>query len=310
LSPSTILEYAIRRLYFSQPAVESWYQRHKTVRLRHRAKAAEWDGSALRRLLESEIPTRVDIMLHSSMAGLGPGASAPVVLDAIGELVGSDRTLLIPSHPKLRVGADGIQEYDVHRSPSTVGLLSELARRSPEFLRSRHPISSVAARGPRATQYLANNLNEDKPLPHGIYSPYARLAQMGGFVVCLGVPFEKSLTLMHVSEETLDGDFPVRIEFLEIPVRVIEESGSRVWIIRVRSHRMIPHISMWRLRRDLLATGAVRRFTINGIVTDVVDASAVVRFMRGRALESGYPFMFLPRNRSRPASKAAVVRND
>jgi aminoglycoside N3'-acetyltransferase len=297
VSVPCILEFAIRRLYFSQPAVEAWYQRHKTHRLEHRSLAARWDAAALRRLLGSEIPTTADIMLHSSMAGLGPATLAPDVLDVFLDVVGGQRTLLIPTHPRLRVTADGVQEYDVRRSPSTVGLLSEIARRSSGFVRSRHPISAVAVRGPRAAEYLAGNLNENKPLPHGIDSPYARLAQQGGFVVCLGVPFEKSLTLIHVSEETLDADFPRRIEFIEVPIRVIAEEGPRTWTVRVRSRRMIPHISMWTLRRDLPAIGAVRRFTVNGLLVDVVDAAAVVRFMRERALQDGYPFMFLPRRR-------------
>ena len=286
-------EFLLRRAYFSLPAVVAWYQRRKTRGLEAGAASARWDPPALRRLLESEIPRGADLMLHSSMAGLGASTSPQDVLDSFLEFCRGD--LLIPSHPRLRAGLDGVLEYDPRRAPSTVGLVSELARRAAGFQRSRHPISAVAVRGPAAAFYLENNLNESRPLPHGVDSPYARLAERGGYAVCLGVPFDKCLTMIHVSEETLDAAFPRAIRFDELRVRVLEAGGDSTWTVRVRSRKMLPFVSMRQILRDLPAIGAVRRFTVGGTLVDIVDCGHVVRFMRERAADSGYPYVCLRR---------------
>jgi len=289
------VEYAIRRLYFAQPALESWYQRVKVRRLRTHARDSRFTPAQLRDLLEREVPRDADIMVHSSMAGLGEGTSPQAVLQVLREFCGSERTLLFPTNPRLRRGPDGVLTYDPARSPSTVGLLSELARRTPGFVRSLHPISSVAARGPRADHYLDGNLNDQRPLPHGIFSPYARLAAAGGITVCLGVPFEKCLTMIHVAEESLDAGFPRRLRFDDMAVRVGATPESAIWTVRVRSRNMLPQLSMWSLHRDLPAVGAVRRRDLGGVLVDIADSRAVVDFMRSRALRDGYPYMHLRR---------------
>ena len=295
----SLLEYSIRRVYFSLPRVEAWYQRYKPKRLARHAATVSCDLETFRRTLEDHIPPRVDIMLHSSMAGIGRNRPPVAWLELLREFCGAERTLLVPSHPRLRPGSDGIPEYDPRRAPSTIGLISELARRSPEFERSLHPISSMASSGPATRFYLDGNLNERKPLPHGVDSPYARFAERGGVAICLGVPFDKCLTMIHVAEETLDDGFPLAVVFEEVPMRVKVQESWTPCIVRRRSRRMIPHISMWSLRRDLVRIGAVRQVRPGGLLVDIVDCARVVAFMRERAAIDGYPYLFLSRRRSR-----------
>ena len=70
--------------------------------------------------------------------------------------------------------------------------------------RSLHPYNTVAAFGPWPARLLHDNLNDFKPLPHGIHSAYYRFCQRNGLVVGIGVRLGLCLTLIHTAEETRD----------------------------------------------------------------------------------------------------------
>jgi len=291
---SNLLEYIVRLFYFSCPAMISWYKHHNVGILKKNVKnQLKWRPEAVLECLNKEIPSSSDILLHSSMAGIGEGVSPFSVLKLFQQFCGADRTLLLPSHPVLKSGKDGVLEYDPERSPCSVGLIPEFARRKSSFERSKHPLSSVVAQGPSARFYLADNLNKHKPLPHGIYSPYARLAENDGFAVCFGVPFIKSLTMIHVAEETLDDKHPIPGLFEELTVRVAENGIWKDYCVRRRKEQFQPNISMQSVKRDLVACGAVKRFDIDGRHLDIASCRKVVEYMKKRALENGYPYMFM-----------------
>lgn len=291
---SNLLEYAVRSLYFSCPPMVSWYKRCKVGILKRKIKDHMlWRPEAVLKCLNTEIPRLADILLHSSMAGIGEGVSPFNVLKLFEEFCGADRTLLLPSHPVLKDGREGFLEYDPKRSPSSVGLIPEIARRRSGFERSNHPLSSVVAKGPSAHFYLANNLNENKPLPHGIYSPYARLAEKNGYAVCFGVSYEHILTMTHVAEEILDDQHPVDDLFEELTIRVLESGEWKNYCVRKRREKFLPNLSMQSVKRDLVACGAVKRFVIDGRHLDIISCRKVVEYMNKRALATGYPYMFV-----------------
>jgi len=291
---SNLLEYIVRLLSFSFPSVISWYKHLKVGILKRNAKnKVKWRPEAVLECLNREIPRSSDILLHSSMAGLGEGVSPFSVLKLFQQFCGAERTLLLPSHPVLKSGKDGVLEYDPERSPSSVGLIAEIARRQVSFERSKHPLSSVVAQGPSAHHYLLNNLNDLKPLPHGVYSPYARLAESDGYTVCFGVPFGSILTMTHVAEEILDDQHPVVGLFEELTIRIAEKGVWKDYCVRRRKEQLQANISMRNVRRDLVECGAVKCFVIDGRHLDIVSCRKVVEYMRQRALETGYPYMFV-----------------
>ncbi len=288
------MEYALRRLYFSNAFdIVGRYQRFKIGRLEAVATDSIWDDSALTRYLRDRIPASRDIILHCSMAGIGSTVTAQSVLDFFLSFCGEERNLLMPSHPILKEDLDGLPVYNPNRSASTVGMVSELARRRPDFSRSLHPFSSVVAYGRNAESYLAENLNGREPLPHGKSSPYARLAENEGFAICLGVPFIKCLTMIHVAEETLDQEFPKRLIFDRHAVRIEDGSCRQVHVVRKRSEQHLANISMKSIKRDLIDNGAVIVGSVNGIIVDICDCRRVVSYMKDRAIATGYPYVFI-----------------
>lgn len=144
------------------------------------------------------------VMVHSSMDELSrrvPGLNALQLVRTLRELVGEQGTLLMPTFPF--VGrqihyVDAVDEFDVRRTPSRVGLVTEVFRRSPGVVRSLHPTHSVAAWGRHAGDLVASH---HLGTAFGETSPFFRLQEHDGLVVGLGVGLREGFTILHVAEE-------------------------------------------------------------------------------------------------------------
>jgi aminoglycoside 3-N-acetyltransferase len=130
------------------------------------------------------------------------------VLASLRSAVSESGTLLMPS-----TGFDGTtvdyarsgQVFDVRRTASQMGLVTELFRRSAGTIRSLHPTHSVLASGPKADELL-----RDHPLattPCGLYSPYAKLDEARGKIALLGTGIA-AMTYYHCLEELLESLLP------------------------------------------------------------------------------------------------------
>jgi aminoglycoside N3'-acetyltransferase len=283
-------EYLVRRIYFKYPFLVNFYKSFRERTLQGSVNNTNLSIEKAHYTIKENVPLDSDIMLHCSMAGCS-GLTPHAILSMFEDLC-INKNLLLPTHPLVKMNCDGQLAYSVKKSISSVGLVSELARRRNGFIRSQHPISTVAVKGDYASEYLKNNLNESSPLPHGINSPYYRLAERNGYVVCLGVPFIKCLTMMHVAEEFLDDRFPLKGIFESLEYSVESHEGTVVRTVRRRKPSLVHHLSMNSIRRELIASGAVSSFRIEGLIIDIVDARRVVDVMTKKGLETGFPYMF------------------
>jgi aminoglycoside 3-N-acetyltransferase len=268
-------------------------------------------------------------MVHSSLdrlavvddgARLPTGQTALWLLALLREVVGPEGTLCMPTHPWHRDNpgfmfdkSELVLPYSVRKTPSSVGVLTELFRRSVGTLRSRHPLSSLAANGPRARQLLENNLNGREPLPHGRDSGYHRFCELGGRVVSVGIGLLKVLTVLHVAEEVRDETWPVAGFFYRRHFDVEDETGQRARVtVRERRPEFVRALPLRRVRRDLRAEGILVEGEMAGIPIDVVDAKALLEFMREKQRSSPYPYLLPDLARRgkapRPAPRAPVTR--
>jgi aminoglycoside 3-N-acetyltransferase len=218
------------------------------------------------------------------------------LLDAAGDRV----TLCMPTHPLYKADpgfmfdkSDLVLRYSHRRTPSRVGLLTELFRRQPGTVRSRHPLSSLAARGPRAEALLASDLDGPEPLPHGAQSSYHRFCREGGTAVSIGVAGIKSMTILHVGEEVQDQRWPIPDFFYPRRFEVEEDDGSfRVVTVRERRPEYVRSLALERMRRDLVACRLLREETLGGVRIDSADARGVLEFMLERQADSTYPYLW------------------
>jgi len=120
-------------------------------------------------------------LLHSSLSAMGwVEGGADTVIDAFLAVLDPDRgTLVLPTLCQ----ADKerrFETWDIERSPSDVGRITEIGRLRPDAIRSDHPTHSVAAIGARAQE-----ITQDHAAAHGRPSPWGPAAF--GF----GSPWEK-----------------------------------------------------------------------------------------------------------------------
>jgi len=130
--------------------------------------------------------------VHSSLSSLGNiDNKAETVLCALKESVGSSGTIMMPSHN------NPVNIWYQSAIPSKSGYLTEYFRAQTGTKRSLHPTHSCVASGPLA-EYILEGHPESGA--EGESSPFHRLAVAGGYILMIGVKYNKC-TLIHVAEE-------------------------------------------------------------------------------------------------------------
>jgi aminoglycoside 3-N-acetyltransferase len=211
-------------------------------------------------------------------------------LDAIRvmqEAVGRQGILAMPTLPFSGTAVGWVESkkvFDVRRTPSQVGLLTELFRRMPDVMRSLHPTHPVAAWGDRAAEFIAGH--HATATPCGAGSPYAKLEQWNGKILLLGTGIGV-LTFFHRVEEDIEDLMPFSPFTAEI--YVINSRDAQGATVETRNRLFDPAVSR---RRDLSflvpglkSGGGWRETRVGGLGAITVEArrvSAVCRAMAER----------------------------
>jgi aminoglycoside 3-N-acetyltransferase len=149
------------------------------------------------------------VLVHSAIDRFGAfQGTAADILATLRRAVSNAGTLLMPTIPFTGTAVDFVRSghvFDVQRTPSRVGLLTELFRRSDGVTRSLHPTHSVAAWGVHAIELIEGHLQSDTPC--GPQTPYGRLIDRRGKIVLLGVGID-TFTFFHAIEARLEGQMP------------------------------------------------------------------------------------------------------
>lgn len=134
------------------------------------------------------------------------------ILHRIQDIIGPKGNVLFPTYPN-RSPMSSYQYllqgkvFDVRRSPSYTGLLSEFARRQKGAIRSLHPTKSVCAIGPDAEELTRTHQNS--PYPYDTCSPYYKLIEYKAKIIGIGVLTEY-LSFVYTVDDALKANPPVR----------------------------------------------------------------------------------------------------
>ena len=162
------------------------------------------------------------VMVHSAFEPHhGFRGSSADVIDALLAAVGPEGTLLMPSLPYSTSSQQWLDKgklFDVRKTPSAMGLVSEMFRRRPGVGRSVHPTHPVLAFGAKAEWFLSDH--EKAIHPCGPGTPFGKLLDARGKVAFLNVPFFV-FTFFHYLEHHLLPHLPYRLyaePAYEVPV--------------------------------------------------------------------------------------------
>lgn len=149
------------------------------------------------------------LLVHSSLDAFGAFLGKPTdIIAVLQEAVGPKGTLLMPTLPFTGTALDYIRKdeiFDVKRTPSQMGFLTEIFRRSPGVRRSVHPTHSVAAWGCLAEELIRDHASAETPC--GRQTPYGRLLNHSGKILFLGTGIGV-MTFFHAVEEVLESTLP------------------------------------------------------------------------------------------------------
>jgi|SRR5690625_4904715 len=240
---------------------------------------------------QHNVPAGSSLIIHSSLSKFE--GSAHELIQFLIKYIGDEGNLLMPTHPRLDIH-DNFMEYDIFDSPSTVGFLTEYFRKMDGVKRSQHPFSTIAAFGKNQEWFLKNNLNDLKPLPHGKFSPYYKLAQVGGIAVFIGVTAIGRGTIRHTAEEVVDEKLPLKDWFKEYEVS-IKERGKELgkFIVRKSDIKKTQlYISKRNIEKEWLREGILTKYSVNGVPIEFVDCKKCVQYMIDQIHEghTSYPF--------------------
>lgn len=180
------------------------------------------------------------VYVHSSVDQLNLGFAFYRILPLIQNVIGSQGTVLFPTYPNrspvssyeyLKQG----RVYDVRRTPSYTGLLTEFARRQRNAIRSLHPTKSVCAIGPLAEILTASH--QESPYPYDTCSPYYKLVEHEAKIIGIGV-HTTYLSFVYCVDDALKEQNPVQTYFPEMfAAKCINYRGT-VEIVHTYAHDM------------------------------------------------------------------------
>jgi aminoglycoside 3-N-acetyltransferase len=193
----------------------------------------------LTRILTDDLGVRSGdtIFVHSSIDQLRTDFPFYRLLPLLQQAVGPQGTILFPTYPQsasFEFLSRG-EIFDVRKSPSYTGILTEFARRQRGARRSLHPTKSVCAIGRNARALTATH--QLSPYPYDACSPYKKITEHDGKLIGIGV-MTKNLSFVHCVDDALKESFPVRPYHERLfEAKCINYEGE-VEIVRTYAHDM------------------------------------------------------------------------
>lgn len=181
------------------------------------------------------------VCVHTSLKKLGfVVGGAETLIRSLLEIVGDEGTLMMPSQtwknldPSTGVHWEEPVEwwpiirehwpaYDKEITPAIgMGVVAEMFRKWPGAARSDHPARSIAAKGKHA-----DYITEEHDLSNifGANSPIDKLYELDGYVLLIGVGYEKN-TALHLAETR--ANFPTK-RFADESSAILMD-GKRKWV--------------------------------------------------------------------------------
>jgi aminoglycoside 3-N-acetyltransferase len=222
------------------------------------------------------------VMMHSGFRRASGFSGTPAdVIDSVLQAIGPDGNLLMMSIPyrgSSQRYADSNPLFDVQRSPSAVGLISEVFRRRADVVRSLSPLHPVLACGPLAAWLTADHDKATYSCGRG--TPFERFLNLDGVFLFYDAPYS-SLTFMHYVEDLYRERLPVDpYDPAPATIRIKDASGRErdvrhyFFSAAARERRQFTRVEQALIERGQLQTARVGNTRVlSARARDVVECS-------------------------------------
>lgn len=238
-----------------------------------------FDCAALRRHLEQRVGQDFEIlMVHSSVNHMRPMfTDSPLALvRMLIDFCGPTRTLAMPAFyfGENREGAHATfvrnPRFDLRRTPSQMGLVTELFRRMPGVRWSRHPVYRISALGPLAETLTRDHEHASSPAGRG--SPFEMMTRFRTRIIGIGKPIQV-MTQAHHTEELMRDAFPLPTRAgAPLAMTLIDRDGEIPFELRGRSVQ--GRFNIWKMR-NILSPGTLDEWQFHHVPMFATYAAAV-----------------------------------
>lgn len=157
------------------------------------------------------------LLVHSSYKSFGGVESGPqTVIDSLLAVLGNEGTLIMPTF-----NFDFCKglPWDVRKTPSHMGAITNMVREYPDAKRVFHPIYSFSILGKHAV-YLTKERYKSS---FGVNSVFGKLRLLDGKIIIIGLSYTNSMTFFHHVEELEGVDYRYMKEFTGL---VTDQDGN------------------------------------------------------------------------------------
>jgi len=218
--------------------------------------------------------------IHSSFDRFeGFRGSVLDVIRTLQEAVGPEGTIFMPTMPFPGSATDFVlsgQILDVRRTPSRMGLITEVFRRMGGVVRSVHPTHACAAWGRLAEELTRDH--EKAKTPCGHPSPYSKLAEHGGKVLLLGTGV-RTITYFHYVEEVVENLMPFSpFTTEEFTLQTRNKEGELVTTVtRLYDQKWALRRYLVPLENELKRKKQWRTARVGGLVSTLIGAEEILQ---------------------------------
>jgi aminoglycoside 3-N-acetyltransferase len=188
------------------------------------------------------------LLIHSNISSLlryflrqNYGCTPENIFDSIMSKVGPDGTVLLPT---FNFGfCEGV-EFNIYKTTSQMGILSEYSRTRKDAIRTGHPVYSFSVFGKMSEKF--KNLKNRSG--YGEDSPFSELLKVNGKVLVINLPDQNSMTFYHYVEEFLKVEYRYMKSFTAFYTGIDHKRKLETFQIYVRRLDLGVETSVERMR--------------------------------------------------------------
>ena len=175
------------------------------------------------------------VMVHSSLSSMGVLRNdSSTFISAIKKYITNKGLIVMPTFSQVRMYeyVKSNECFDVNKSPSLTGKLTEEFRKSEGVVRSLHPTHSLSVWGKNAKQFVSGH--EKCITPFNELSPYKKIIDENFKILFIGIDMF-SMTICRAGDDMID-NYPVNPYLDQVfEINITDYSGKKL-VMQTKVH--------------------------------------------------------------------------